>query len=317
MRKILGVSLVAVLAVSPMMAQADVATVATNDTTVGVASTKYVKEAYNAMAGAVNAELGGKGAYDATATYGTGTVGKALQGKQDTLTTTQLAAANSGITSAKVSTYDGYASGKQDTISDLATIRSGAAAGAAALQEADITTGTDNGKITVGTKQVAVKGLGSAAYTASTAYATSAQGTKADNAADKNLSNLSTTGKANVSAKGTYDATATYDTGTVGKALQGKQNTLTTAQLNAANSGITSAKVSTYDGYASGKQDKLTTTQLAAANSGITSAKVSTYDGYASTISSINSKVLTIYNGWNGGAAPDTTSTVALTTPAS
>lgn len=37
-----------------------------------------------------------------------------------------------------------------------------------------------------------------------------------------------------------------------------KQNHLTTAQLNACNSGITSAKVSTYDGYSASKQDKLT-----------------------------------------------------------
>lgn len=35
--------------------------------------------------------------------------------------------------------------------------------------------------------------------------------------------------------------------------LAGKQNSLSTAQLNACNSGITSTKVSTYDGYASGK----------------------------------------------------------------
>lgn len=44
-------------------------------------------------------------------------------------------------------------------------------------------------------------------------------------------------------------------------ALSGKQASLTTAQLNACNSGITSTKVTTYDGYASqisGKQDKLT-----------------------------------------------------------
>lgn len=44
-------------------------------------------------------------------------------------------------------------------------------------------------------------------------------------------------------------------------AINGKQATLTSTQLNAVNSGITSAKVSTYDGYASqiaGKQDKLT-----------------------------------------------------------
>ncbi len=44
-------------------------------------------------------------------------------------------------------------------------------------------------------------------------------------------------------------------------ALSGKQASLTNAQLNACNSGITSSKVTTYDGYASqisGKQDKLT-----------------------------------------------------------
>ena len=45
-----------------------------------------------------------------------------------------------------------------------------------------IATGTSNGSIKVGGADVAVKGLGSAAYTASTAYATSAQGTKADSA---------------------------------------------------------------------------------------------------------------------------------------
>ena len=43
-----------------------------------------------------------------------------------------------------------------------------------------ITTGSANGTIAVGGADVAVKGLGSAAYTESTAYATAAQGTKAD-----------------------------------------------------------------------------------------------------------------------------------------
>ena len=45
-----------------------------------------------------------------------------------------------------------------------------------------ITTGTANGTIAVDGKNVAVKGLGSAAYTASTAYATAAQGALADSA---------------------------------------------------------------------------------------------------------------------------------------
>ena len=51
-----------------------------------------------------------------------------------------------------------------------------------ALQQADITTGSANGTIAVKGTDVAVKGLGSAAYTESTAYATAAQGTKADSA---------------------------------------------------------------------------------------------------------------------------------------
>ena len=38
-----------------------------------------------------------------------------------------------------------------------------------------------------------------------------------------------------------------------------KQNNLTTSQLDAVNSGITAAKVATYDGYATGKQNTLTT----------------------------------------------------------
>lgn len=45
--------------------------------------------------------------------------------------------------------------------------------------------GSANGTIAIDGVNVAVKGLGSAAYTASTAYATAAQGTKADNAVPK------------------------------------------------------------------------------------------------------------------------------------
>lgn len=51
-----------------------------------------------------------------------------------------------------------------------------------ALQETDITAGSANGTITVGSKSVAITGLGSAAYTDSTAYATATQGDKADTA---------------------------------------------------------------------------------------------------------------------------------------
>lgn len=59
-----------------------------------------------------------------------------------------------------------------------------------AVQSVSLATGTNNGtvKLTVDgktTDNIAVKGLGSAAYTASNAYATAAQGTKADNAMPK------------------------------------------------------------------------------------------------------------------------------------
>lgn len=63
--------------------------------------------------------------------------------------------------------------------------------------------------------------------------------------------------------------------------LAKKQDKLSTAQMNAVNSGITASKVATYDGYADGKQDKLTEAQLEAVNSGITGAKVAKYDAYA------------------------------------
>lgn len=51
-----------------------------------------------------------------------------------------------------------------------------------ALQESDIAPGAANGTIAVGTTAVAVTGLGSAAYTAATDYATASQGAKADSA---------------------------------------------------------------------------------------------------------------------------------------
>ena len=54
--------------------------------------------------------------------------------------------------------------GKQDTITDLATIRAGAEKGATAVQPGAITPGTENGSIAVDGTDVPVKGLGTAAY---------------------------------------------------------------------------------------------------------------------------------------------------------
>lgn len=78
------------------------------------------------------------------------------------------------------------------------------------------------------------------------------------------------------------------------QSLDGKQDKLSDTQLEAVNSGITSDKVSTYDGYAAlinGKQGALDETQLAAVNSGITTAKVTKYDGYESSINGKQDKI--------------------------
>lgn len=53
---------------------------------------------------------------DASGVVDLGTVITDISGKQDNLTPNQLAAVNSGITTAKVGQYDGYATSKQDKI---------------------------------------------------------------------------------------------------------------------------------------------------------------------------------------------------------
>ena len=76
----------------------------------------------------------------------TSDVNTALSGKQDSLTTSQLTAVNSGITSdlvAQIGTnktsIETLQTSKQDTITDLDTIRSGASKGATAVQPATLT----------------------------------------------------------------------------------------------------------------------------------------------------------------------------------
>ena len=131
---------------------------------------------------------------------------------------------------------------------------------------------------------------------------------KKANASD--LANYATTSAMNTALAAKADSTALNALATkteLSEGLSSKQDTLTTAQQNAVDSGITAGKVSTYDGYAaqiagkqaagdyatntalttglSGKQDTLTAAQQNAVNSGITADKVSTYDGYAAQIS--------------------------------
>ena len=144
------------------------------------------------------------------------------QTKQDNITSSNMLDAdlvddststNKFVTSADITNWNA----KQNAISDLETIRSGAAKGASSVQS--VTQGTANGTINVDGSDVPVKGLGSAAYTNSTSYdeagsasqaetnaknyadslstnyATAAQGTKADTAIQpSDLATVATSG---------------------------------------------------------------------------------------------------------------------------
>lgn len=82
-----------------------------------------------------------------------------------------------------------------------------------ALVKADIATGSANGNISVKGTDVAVKGLGSAAFTASTAYATAAQGALADTAVQPgDLAAIAKSGKTDDLVQGTM--TLVLDGGT-------------------------------------------------------------------------------------------------------
>ena len=105
----------------------------------------------------------------ATITNGTVTKAKLAQSVQDSLDLADSAMQSIGngtVTKAMLETS------VQDSLD----------AADSALQESDISEGSANGTITVGSSSVAVHGLGSAAYTAATDYATAAQGALADSA---------------------------------------------------------------------------------------------------------------------------------------
>lgn len=104
-------------------------------------------------------------------------------------------------------------------------------------------------------------------------------GTKKVKASGKTIASSVTNDASSVP---TSQAVKTYADAELAK----KQDKLSTAQMNAVNSGITASKVATYDAYATNKQDKLNAKQLGAVNSGIDSTKVAKYDGYDAQIKS-------------------------------
>ena len=164
MKKILAVSLVAMMAVST--ARAD------------IASTAYVQGAVGAEK-ALRVEEDGKlqtqiNDIKAGTSIANGAIGSA-QIATGAVNSDEIAA--NAVTTAKIAdknvTFGKLEQGVQDSL----------ALADSAVQS--VTTGTGNGTIAVDGEDVAVKGLGSAAFTESGAYATAAQGTKADNALPK------------------------------------------------------------------------------------------------------------------------------------
>ena len=133
MKKLLGISLVAVLTATPLMASAADLTqdqmakaniVAGDDKQ--VAAVSYVKGAYTELGTAINTKQD-KLTQDQLQAI------TDVAGKQDALNETQMAAVNSGITTAKVSQYDAYATGKQDTITDQNKLSAGLVSGLATV----------------------------------------------------------------------------------------------------------------------------------------------------------------------------------------
>lgn len=79
--------------------------------------------------------------------------------------------------------------------------------------------------------------------------------------------------------------------------ISGKQDRLTSAQMMAADSGITVDKVNLYDTYGPiivQKQNTLTSAQMSAANSGITAEKVYEYNSFEANINNKADKATTL-----------------------
>lgn len=157
------------------------------------AADKDLSNLSNAGAGVITTAVtnnAASGTYSSTGTYGNDTIGKALQGKQNTISDLETirSGAAAGATALQSNSALNGANLTAGTVAKTALasdVQAALTSAGTALQESSIETGTANGKIKVGTKEVSVYGLGSAAYTASTDYATAAQGALAATALQK------------------------------------------------------------------------------------------------------------------------------------
>ena len=213
-----------------------------------------------------------------------------VNGKQATLTTAQLAAVNSGVTSdtvAQVATNKNAISGletsKENASNKADTTAKAAEIGAGAYP----TVGLVNTLISTANNTL---GIDVAANTQAIAAMDLTQ-VGADGSYIKTVKQVDGTVTATAEAADTTPTTNSkkmITSGGVYTALSGKQNNLSETQLAAANSGITSAKVTTYDGYSA----KITAAQTQA-DKGVTDAAAAQSTANTASSNATSAKAVT------------------------
>lgn len=193
---------------------------------------------------------------------------------------TQIGTNESNITSLQNNKQDNLSQGDGITITNNTVINSGVRS---------VSTGQNNGTISVNTNgsssEVSVAGLGSAAYTSSDTYATSAQGSLADSALQPS------------DVTSTYDAsgTAPVNGQAVASAISGKQNTITGAATTITSNDLTANKALVSDANGKVAASGVTNTELGYL-SGVSSAIQTQLDNKADTsqLPTVNDATLTI-----------------------
>ena len=221
--------------------------------------------------------------------------------KQNNLSADQLTAVNSGITKAKVGTYDGYSAlittAQQQAdkgVADAATAQAKADANETAIGVINNETTGILAQAKADAKTKADKALEDA-KTYTDGQIDTLEVSLGTTAGD--LSSLTTrvsTAEGNITSLQSDKADKTYVNTELGK----KQNNLSADQLTAVNSGITSDKVATYDGYSdkiSQNKSAITanTTSIntinnsAVMNSGVTDKVVKSVETHTNDINTI------------------------------
>lgn len=146
-------------------------------------------------------------------------INTALAGKVSTETGKGLS--TNDYTTADKNKLSGVASGAQVNVIETVKVNNTALTPSSKAVNITVATGSANGTLAVNGSDVAVKGLGSAAYTDSTAYATAAQGTTAGTALQSLSKTDGTYVKLTVGKNGTAGSIAVNDAA-IGTALNAK-----------------------------------------------------------------------------------------------